>query len=72
MSERKMTIAEMRQIKAVIKALEHGIDACSSDEKSLIRRFVVSQKIKLQNSQELYDEFLYRALAEFESESEKE
>lgn len=36
MSERMLTIAEKRQMKAVIKALTYGMELCEDDEKSLI------------------------------------
>ena len=38
MSERMLTIAEKRQMKAVIKALTYGMELCEDDEKSLIKR----------------------------------
>lgn len=41
MSERMLTIAEKRQMKAVIKALIYGMELCEDDEKSLIKRFTI-------------------------------
>lgn len=47
MSERMLTNAEKRQIRAVIKALIHGMEFCEDDEKSLIKRFIITQSLKL-------------------------
>ena len=47
MSERMLTNAEKRQIKAVIKALIHGMEFCEDDEKRLIKRFIITQSLKL-------------------------
>lgn len=47
MSERMLTNAEKRQMKAVIKALIHGMEFCEDDEKSLIKRFIITQSLRL-------------------------
>ena len=47
MSERMLTIAEKRQMKAVIKALTYGMELCEDDEKSLIKRFIVTQSLRI-------------------------
>lgn len=47
MIERMLTNAEKRQMKAVIKALKYGMKYCEDDEKSLIKRFVITQSLRL-------------------------
>ena len=47
MSERMLSNAEKRQMKAVIKALKYGIEFCDDDEKGPIRRFIATQSLRL-------------------------
>ena len=68
MSERMLTIAEKRQMKAVIKALKYGMKYCEDDEKSLIKRFIVTQSLKLDSDTKpkvSTDDFFEAALKRF-------
>ena len=47
MSERMLSNAEKRQMKAVIKALKYGIEFCEDDEKGLIWRFIATQSLRI-------------------------
>ena len=67
MSERMLTIAEKRQMKAVIKALIYGMELCEDDEKSLIKRFIVTQALRINSGTkpDMSDEFFDAALKRF-------
>ena len=67
MSERMLTIAEKRQMKAVIKALPYGKELCEDDEKSLIKRFIVTQALRINSGTkpDTSDEFFDAALKRF-------
>ena len=43
MSERMLTNAEKRRMKAVIKAWIYGMEFCVEDEKKLIKNFIITQ-----------------------------
>lgn len=47
MSERMLTNAEKRRMKAVIKALIYGMEFCEEDEKKLIKNFIITQSLRL-------------------------
>ena len=68
MSERMLTIAEKRQMKAVIKALKYGMKYCEDDEKSLIKRFIVTQSLRINSGTKpefTTDDFVDAALKRF-------
>ena len=68
MSERMLTNAEKRQMKAVIKALKYGIEFCKEDERGPIRRFIATQSLRIDpdtKSEFTMDEFFEAALKRF-------
>lgn len=62
MNRRMLTQAEIKQMKAVIHALERGRQDCSSEEKKLVNRFVMTTKIRLAEDKDLQDEAFFRAI----------
>lgn len=67
MSERMLTNAEKRRMKAVIKALKYGIEFCD-DEKGPVRRFIATQSLRLNPDTKpefTTDEFFDAALKRF-------
>lgn len=68
MSERMLTNAEKRRMKAVIKALIYGMEFCEEDEKKLIKNFIITQSLRINSGTKpefTTDDFVDAALKRF-------
>ena len=68
MSERMLTNAEKRRMKAVIKALIYGMEFCEEDEKKLIKNFIITQSLRINSGNKpefTTDDFVDAALKRF-------
>lgn len=68
MNRRILTEPEVRQMKAIIHALEKGRQDCTSEEKRLVNRYVLNMKIRIAENEEAKDEEYFRALEKFAEE----
>ena len=68
MSERMLTNAEKRRMKAVIKALIYGMEFCEEDEKKLIKNLIITQSLRINSGTKpefTTDDFVDAALKRF-------